>query len=106
MKLNQQANVIYNILKNGNWHCPIEWNYADGHTKRFTDLNRYLKPLGLVVKGIPCDCGRHTGKPSYKRKIVPLRESNTVIMADEKANNPVKVEQGMTPEYLKMLYAD
>ena len=114
MKLNAQAIKIHSILKteskpplSNGFHCPIEWNYADGHTKRFTDLNRFLEPQNQVIEGRPCICGRHVGKPSFMRRIVPLKiESNTVIMADEKAKDPIKVEQGITPEYLKMLYAD
>lgn len=67
--MNPQAQRIYEILKDEAWHCPMEWGYADGHTKRITDINAYLLSRGQEVKRDWCDCGRHTSKV-YKRKIM------------------------------------
>lgn len=67
--MNPQAIKIYEILLDGNWHCPIEWGYADGHTKRITDISRYITPRGQKIASTWCDCGRHTSKV-LKRKIV------------------------------------
>ena len=67
MKLNPQAEKIYEILKNPGWHCPIEWGYADGHTKRITDINEYLKPLGKKIESDWCNCGRHISKIKARR---------------------------------------
>ena len=64
-----QINKIYKILSDGEWHCPIEWNYADGHTKRITDINKIIAPEGKVVIGEACDCGRH-GSRVKKRRVV------------------------------------
>ena len=71
MKLNPQAIKILDILDTGGWHCCSEWHYADGHCKRISDINEYLKPQGKKVIGEVCKCGRHTAKV-YKRMIVPL----------------------------------
>lgn len=67
--MNPQATTIYEILKDGNWHCPIEWGYADGHAKRITDINKFLEPQDKKVIGDWCDCGKHKAKV-LKRKIV------------------------------------
>ena len=61
-KLSAQAQRILDILSDGQKHCPISWGYADGHGKRLTDINRYLKPLGKKLDWRWCDCGRHTTK--------------------------------------------
>lgn len=66
-----QAEKIYQILADGNWHCPIEWGYADGHTKRITDINRYLAPKGMKIESKVCNCGRHSSKV-LMRKIVEI----------------------------------
>lgn len=68
--MNPQAEKIYEILKDGNFHCPREWGYADGHCKRITDINEYLKPLGQEVKSEVCNCGHHNSRIK-KRRIVP-----------------------------------
>lgn len=76
MKLSGQSWLIYNILYDKQWHCPIEWGYADGHCKRITDINRELEKQGEKIISEACDCGRHTSK-ILKRKIVstePLPE--------------------------------
>ena len=70
-ELSNQSQIIYDILKDGNWHCPQEWGYADGHTKRITDINDYLRPLNQKIASDWCDCGKHTSKIK-KRKIVPI----------------------------------
>lgn len=85
-----QTATLKQILSDRQWHCPIEWNYADGHTKRFTDLNLEFAPEGLKVIGIPCDCGRHTGKV-YKRKIVPI---NSLVFGQTapQVKNPINLQ--------------
>lgn len=65
--LNPQAQKIYQILLDGQWHCPSEWNFADGHCKRITDINNYFKPQGLQVISTICDCGHHTSKVKKRR---------------------------------------
>lgn len=62
LQLNPQAEKILDILSDGNKHCPIEWGYADGHGKRFTDISRYLAQFGKTLENDWCDCGRHTAK--------------------------------------------
>lgn len=71
-ELNPQAQRIYDILKDFQWHCPISWGYADGHTKRITDINEYLAPQGLKVDGGWCDCGRHVSKIKKRRLVSSL----------------------------------
>ena len=70
-ELSDQAQRIYEILQDGNWHCRIDWNYSDGGNKRLTDINRYLAPRGQKLAWAWCDCGRHTSTIK-KRKIVAL----------------------------------
>jgi hypothetical protein len=70
MKLSSQAALIYNILLDGEWHCPIEWGYADGHCKRITDINEFLKGTNKKVIGKACFCGRHTSAAVKMRKLV------------------------------------
>ena len=57
-----QACKILEILQDGQKHCPIDWRYADGHGKRLTDINRYLRQFGKTLAWDWCDCGRHTTK--------------------------------------------
>jgi len=70
-ELTPQAEKIYQILSDYNWHCPVEWHYADGHAKRITDINRFLLPQGLKIESKVCDCGRHQSR-ILKRKIVEI----------------------------------
>ena len=72
--MTQQAIKIYEILKDKQWHCPIEWGYADGHAKRITDINNYLKTIGQEINSDWCDCGRHTARV-YKRRIIAISEN-------------------------------
>lgn len=76
LKLNPQAERIYEILKDNCWHCPIDWKYSDGHGKRLTDINRYLAPKGLKLDWEWCNCGRHTAQIK-KRRIIPLEQPFT-----------------------------
>ena len=69
--MNPQAIKIYEILKDGNFHCPREWGYADGHCKRITDINEYLLPKGQKVDSEVCRCGHHISRLK-KRRIVVL----------------------------------
>lgn len=78
--LSPQALRIYELLKDGVWHCPIDWNYADGHTKRITDINNYLKPLGQQIESQWCDCGRHVAKIK-KRRLVDKSVFHTTARA-------------------------
>jgi len=57
-----QARKILEILQDGQKHCPIDWEWKDGHGKRLTDINRYLKKSGKFLAWAWCDCGRHTTK--------------------------------------------
>jgi len=82
MTLNPQAQRIYEILKDRQSHCPIEWRYADGHAKRITDINRFLAPQGLTIKSEPCKCGRHISR-LLKRQIVPLNPSYALKSAPQ-----------------------
>lgn len=97
MNLNPQAQKIYDILQDRCWHCPIEWGYADGHAKRITDINEYLKPLGLEVKSEWCDCGRHTARIKKRKigeKLPYLTEGARIFMERNKTDwKPVKQEQ-------------
>ncbi len=65
IKLNKNCQRIYNILEDKEWHCPIEWGYADGHCRRFTDL----KQKGFVIESKVCECGRHESKVLARRLI-------------------------------------
>src|SRR3990167_1462969 len=60
--MTSQAQKILEILQDGQKHCPIDWGYSDGHGKRLTDINRYLKQFGKTLACDWCDCGRHTAK--------------------------------------------
>lgn len=71
--MNPQAQKIYSILQDSNFHCPSEWGYADGHCKRITDINKYLAPKGQKVVSAICNCGKHTSKV-VARKIVPIAQ--------------------------------
>lgn len=73
-KLNPQAQKIYEILKDMEWHCPKEWGYADGHCKRITDINRYVGQFGEEIDSDVCDCGRHTSKILKRR--IKLKSEN------------------------------
>ncbi len=75
-KLNPQAERIYILLLDYAWHCPIDWNWSDGHGKRLTDINRYLKPKGNKLDWDWCDCGRHTAQIK-KRRIIPFDQPFT-----------------------------
>lgn len=72
-KLTPQAKKILDILLDRLWHCGIDWHFADGHTKRFTDINRFLANQGLKIESAWCDCGRHTTR-ILKRRIVQTEE--------------------------------
>lgn len=74
IKLNPQAQVIYQILRDMQWHCPKEWGYADGHCKRITDINRYIDQFGQEIDSRLCDCGRHTSKILKRR--IKLKSEN------------------------------
>lgn len=67
--LNPQAHVILSILEDGQWHCPIDWRYSDGHGKRLTDINRYLAHFGKKLEWEWCTCGRHTTKIKMRRLV-------------------------------------
>ena len=67
--LSHQAKKILDILSDNKWHCGIDWSYSDGHTKRITDINRYLEQSGEMIKSAWCDCGRHNARV-LKRRIV------------------------------------
>ena len=90
MKLNPQAITILNILQDRQWHCPIEWGYADGHTKRITDINEYLKPQGLMVQGDWCNCGRHASKIK-RRRIVQLDQEKPHSVPNFAPQTPLNV---------------
>lgn len=98
MNLNPQAEIIYQILLDGNWHCPKEWNYADGHCKRITDINKFLLPIGKEVDSKRCDCGRHLSGV-FKRRII-LKEIKTTISGNslkEKLIMPNMINTGSIP---------
>ena len=77
MKLTKQASYIYNILSDRQWHCPIDWGFADGHAKRLTDINNFLRDKGLMIESDWCNCGRHASKIK-KRRIVPISSENPI----------------------------
>ena len=87
MNLNPQAIKILVILEDGEKHCPIEWGYADGHGKRFTDITRYLNQFGQKLENDWCDCGRHTTKIKM-RWIAPLEPSYASNFAHSGASTP------------------
>lgn len=84
--LNPQAQKILAILRNGFWHCPIDWGYADGHGKRLTDIKRFVVHEGLKLEWDWCDCGRHTAKLK-KRRLVPIQESQILKEFHEEFKN-------------------
>lgn len=67
MKLSNQCQRIYDILKDGQFHCPQEWGFSDGHCKRITDLNRQLAFIGQEIRSEVCNCGRHQSKILMRR---------------------------------------
>ena len=77
MSLSKQASYIYNILSDWEWHCPQEWFYQDGHCKRFTDINEFLRPQGLEIDSKWCDCGKHVSKV-LARRIKAISSDNPI----------------------------
>jgi hypothetical protein len=77
MSLSKQASYIYNILSDWEWHCGIDWGYSDGHAKRITDINEFLRPQGLEVDSKWCNCGRHVSKV-LARRIKAVSSENPV----------------------------
>lgn len=96
MKLNSQASYIYNILQDRQWHCPTSWNYADGHCKRITDINRYVREFGLKVDSKVCDCGKHTSK-ILKRRLV----EDTTLIPTSRNEVAAKFLSDFTPKPLE-----
>lgn len=81
IKLSKACKRIYDILKDGQLHCPNEWNYADGHCKRYTDLNTKLKPLGYAVVPERCNCGIHTS-PIMARRLIEIPKNIEIHKSD------------------------
>lgn len=97
--MNPQATIIYNILLDGQWHCPIEWGYADGHCKRITDINRAVQKDGLKVESKVCDCGRHDSK-ILKRRLTKMEQKISTCCYSQMvfgvcAKDCKKVKEGM-----------
>jgi len=99
-ELSSQAQKILDILSDRQWHCPIDWNWGDGHGKRITDIIRYLEPFNKTIENDWCDCGRHSARILKRRivsvtpKFAPTAPQNSVVaqFLERWKTKPIKAE--------------
>ena len=69
-----QHKQIFELHRDGFFHCSTEIEYIRDARKRISELNR----MGYKFQALPCDgrCGKHHNSRLFMRRLVEIPESS------------------------------